>query len=117
MWTNLIKPEDCGETIRTVVLQKGRPGGTRRAVLKLNAQHIFTGDLQVKEHTPSELQPKSNPEIFIPTWDSFPVPGTGVEPGAEEVDDGTVVEAVWVLVGVGVALELLGTAAPGRHWE
>lgn len=68
-------------------------------------------------HTPSELQPKSNPEMLIPTWVNFPVFEVGVEPGAEAVDVGTVVVAGREVVVVGVVVVVVGTAAPGRHWE
>ena len=66
-------------------------------------------------HTPSELQPKSNPEMLIPTWDNFPVFEVGVEPGAEAVVVGTVVVAGREVVVVGVVLVVVGAAAPGRH--
>jgi len=81
--------------------------------------------MSVQEHTPSELQPKSNPAMLTPTCDNFPVAllvklavhvalgGVGaavvVAGGLMVVDDeGT---------GTGLAVDELGLAAPGRHWE
>ena len=53
--------------------------------------------------------------MLIPTWDNFPVPEVGVEPGAEAVVIGTVVIAGREVVVVGVVLVVVGAAAPGRH--
>ena len=70
------------------------------------------------ELTPLVSQPKSNPEMLIPTWESVPVArrvvAEHVAEGADE--DVAVVDMGVVLVVVGFEVEELD-AAPGKHWE